>query len=70
MSTGDQATQHPYSRLLITSIPEPDVDNLDDDVDLPTGSETNGHIRTVVVRDESLVMPICSQTVPPALPHR
>jgi oligopeptide/dipeptide ABC transporter ATP-binding protein len=60
--------QHPYSRLLITSIPEPDVDNRwDDDGDLPTGGETNGRIRTGCKFADRcpMVMRICSETVPP-----
>jgi peptide/nickel transport system ATP-binding protein len=60
--------QHPYSRLLITSIPEPDVDNRwDDDQDLPLGSEAGRQITSGCKFADRcpMVMRICTETVPP-----
>lgn len=60
--------QHPYSRLLITSIPEPDVNNRwDDDGDLPAGAETGRTVTTGCKFADRCprVMTMCTQAVPP-----
>jgi peptide/nickel transport system ATP-binding protein len=60
--------RHPYSRLLISSIPEPDVDNRwDEDQTLPSGAEHSRRIlRGCAFADRCPdVMPICSEVDPP-----
>jgi oligopeptide/dipeptide ABC transporter ATP-binding protein len=59
---------HPYSRLLITSVPAPNVDQRwDDDPDLLLGSET-GHQGAAGCKFADrcpMVMPVCTEKVPP-----
>jgi oligopeptide/dipeptide ABC transporter ATP-binding protein len=60
--------QHPYSQLLISSIPAPDVDERwDDDDALPARAEPGlAALRGCRFADRCpAVMPMCSETVPP-----
>jgi oligopeptide/dipeptide ABC transporter ATP-binding protein len=60
--------QHPYSKLLISSIPEPDVDDRwDDDQVPPSRGETSRRLASGCQFADRCpaVMAICSETVPP-----
>jgi peptide/nickel transport system ATP-binding protein len=64
-----KSPQHPYSQLLISSIPTPDVDDRWDDDDQSVA--TRAEVRRPIMRGCRFadrcphIMPMCSETVPP-----